>query len=222
MAAWDSADCLAKFQLDLNRPNSQDEISTAAYYTWLSRGQDQVVAEIASRFPPCLLGPPAALTTADNKVFTFGTDPNGYPLAPIGKVKIYPSLSAIPDYPLIEGYDYLQENKQIRIPNDQQYTGGTLYWRGITPPDVINGTGKEPSLFPEQSRELIIAKAMIIFGRQGGLRPDLVAMGKEWWAEAFPRWMLVWRGQYRSGGALRGASGLKLAEVGSPVSGFAG
>lgn len=148
-----------------------------------------------------LYGAPAALSTSDGGfTFTFGTDSNGYALFPMGKVGIYPSLNAIPGSPWSDGLDYLNEGTRIRIPNNRSYSG-TLYWRGITPPADISA-GVQPSLFPEMARELITITAVKNFGQAGNLNPDLADQMREAYARAFPRWMLVYRTQFRNGGGL--------------------
>lgn len=153
------------------------------------------------------------LSTTDNQVFTFGTDANGYPIAPIGKTGIYPTLSAIPDWPWREGYDYLNEGTQIRIPNNRSYTG-TLYWRGITNPPDIDAT-HQPSLNPEASRELIVIDAVRQFALEFTRNLNLAAAMLAEWQDAWPTWCLAWKTQFRHGGALGGISGRDLALTGS-------
>lgn len=172
-----------------------------------------MVADIAARIPKVLYGPPTQLVTADNKVFTFGTpDPDGYAIVPIGKVRIFPTLSAVPDYPWVEGYDYLDEGTQIRIPHDRTYAG-TLYYRGIVQPkDIAAGGTNEPVLMPEASRELIVIEAVRDYASQGSRLPQLAADKASEYAREFARWMLVWRTQFSSGGALGyQVSGLTLS-----------
>lgn len=150
-----------------------------------------------------MYGAPTALTTADNKVFTFGApDPDGYPIVPIGKVRIYTSLASVPTSPWTEGVDYLNEGSQIRIPNNNSYTG-TLYYRGINQPkDIAAGGSNEPALLPEASRELIVIEAVRDFASQGQRLPDLAGAKQQEFDREFARWMLVWKTQFSSGGAL--------------------
>lgn len=211
MASYDSASLLADFNNATSRP-SVDEVTDATKYRYLAQGQQNVIADIAARFPNALYGAPLALTTADNKVFTFGTDSNGYALTPMGKVMIYATLANVPDSPLVEGRDYLDEGTQIRIPNDTTYTG-TLYWRGITTPADISA-GVQPVLLPPASRELIVYDAARRFQRDNS-QPDSATVLASEYAHALARWMLHWRTQFRSGGAPTGISTLAIAMLGS-------
>ena len=207
MASFDSAYCLELFGRLASRP-SVDEVTDITKYRFLAESQNRVIADIAARAPKVLVGAPIAMVTADSKVFTFGTDASGFALFPMGNVRIFSTLSAVPDSPLEEGYDYLQEGTQVRIPNNNTYTG-TLYWRGISPPADISAS-VQPSLFPEAARYLIVLDACRAFmqtlDRQD--RHDALAMeyGKE-----MARWLLVWKRQFSNGGALGPSTGLRLA-----------
>lgn len=167
----------------------------------MTRAQNKIVADIAARKPQVLYGAPQAMSTADGGfTFTFGTDPDGYAVFPFGKARIFPSLDAIPDRPWIEDFDYLSEGTLIRIPNNRSYAG-TLYWRGITAPQDIDA-GHQPVLMPEASRELIVIEAVRDFASQGSRLPQLAADKAAEYAREFARWMLVWKTQFSSGGAL--------------------
>jgi hypothetical protein len=159
-------------------------------------------------YPKVAYGSLPTLTTTDNQVFTFGTDANLYPIFPGGKGGIYPSLTSIPDQPWREGRDYISEGTQIRIPNNGTY-GGALYWYGVTNPADISAT-TQPALFPEASRELIVIEAVRQFAQEGLRNAALVDEMTNEWNEAWPTWCLVWRTQFRGGGAL-GFTGLQLA-----------
>lgn len=160
------------------------------------------------------------LSTLDNQIFTFGTDANGYPIAPMGKTGIFSDLSAIPSCPWRQGIDYLNEGTQIRIPNNGTYSG-TLYWRGITPPPDITAV-TQPVLFPEASRELIVLDAVRQFSTEYDRDPSLAAnMQSEWVGNpqlnligAWPSWCLVWKTQFQAGGAIGSFTGLDLAVLG--------
>lgn len=157
------------------------------------------------------------MSTTDSQVFTFGTDTNGYAIAPIGKVGIYTDLNSIPDYPWREGVDFIRAGATaIRIPNNNVYTG-TLYWVGITPPADIDAT-HQPALFPESSRVLIAIRAAYDFATEANRNPDLAAQMAVRYGEPlsgnkgqFAHWLTTWRTQYRSGGVLGSFSGLNLA-----------
>jgi len=199
VASWDSADLLTQFNRLCQRP-SVDEITDATKYSLLSRGQEAVITAIEAIYPDCLYQSPAALSTNDNQVWTFGTDANGHAVAPRGHVGIYPSLESIPDFPLEPGLDYLDEGTQIRIPYNATYSGN-LYWRGIpTPPDISAST--QPSITPAPARRLIVLKAAQEFASEGGSRGDLYAAAEREWNKEFPQWMLNFRSRFRNGGVI--------------------
>lgn len=182
------------------RPDS-DAITDPEKYQWLADAQQSVVQEIAGVFPQCLYGPPAALVTADSGMtFTFGTDVNSNAIFPMGKVGIYDSVAAIPDDPWSEGIDYLSEGARIRLPGNTQFVG-TLYWRGITPPVTLDAS-TPPAINPPAARELIVIKAVKDFAEAAEQNLDLAAAMAARWAHTWPRWCLVFKTQYRSGGVL--------------------
>ncbi len=208
MATFDSPSLLGTFNDLCGRP-SADAITDTRKYGWLTLANNELVSAIASICPNVLYptGAFPTLTTADSKVFTFGTDSNGYATTPIGKTGIYPSLASVPDSPWREGLDYLSEGSQIRIPNDGTYSG-TLYFRGIAQPADLDGT-HNPALLPESSRVLIPHIAALNFARSFARNPSLAQMeidylGEPWGNNkgAFARWCLAWRKQFRQGGAL--------------------
>jgi hypothetical protein len=204
VSTYDAADLLLRFNETALRPTA-DEITDPTKYRLLTRAQNKVVADIAARVPWVLYGAPDVLATANNKVFTFmsggfANDSDNWAVTPIGKVKIFPSLSSIPNSPWREGYDYLQEGGQIRIPNDRTYSG-TLYWRGIVQPADIDAT-HSPALLPEASRELIVIEAVRDYASQGERLPSLRDAKASEYGLELARWLLVWRTQFSSGGAL--------------------
>lgn len=134
----------------------------------------------------------------------------------MGKTGIYPSLSSVPDCPWREGYDYMNEGSQIRLPSDRTYSG-TLYWRGITQPADLDAT-HNPALLPEASRVMISHIAAMNYGRAAAKNPALVDEMKDYLGEpwgnskgAFARWALTWRTAFRNGGALGSVTGRMLA-----------
>lgn len=221
---YDSADLLTQFNELTGRPDV-DAITDASKYQRLTRAQQQIVADIAAicptvLYPPVAYGAIPQLVTTDNQLFTFGTDSNGYPIAPIGKTGIYAKLGDIPDYPWVEGRDYVQAGATaIRIPNDNLWTD-PLYWVGVAPPADISASS-EPSLFPEASRELIAVRAAYNFCQEANRNPALAAqLGQRYGYPVLPnpgqiglfaRWCTTWRTQYRTGGVLGWVSGLDVA-----------
>jgi hypothetical protein len=190
----------------------------------LSEAQNEVIADIAA-ICPSVLYPTVAnaslptLSTSDNQVYTFGTDANGYSIAPIGRVAIFATLNDIPTSPWREGRDFIRTGATaIRIPNNGSYSG-TLYWLGVTnPPDITASV--QPSLFPEASRELITLKAALNFGTEGKRDLELSSAMAARYGERFARWCTTWRTQYRRGGAMGSVTGMQLA-LGSQFNSFA-
>lgn len=230
MATYDSVSLLGIFNRLTGRPSS-DAITDPSKYQRLTEAQAQIVADIAGIFPDCLY--PAVgyssiptLATTDSQTFTFGTDSNGYALAPMGRVGIFSSLNDIPSNPWREGRDYIAlGGTAIQIPNNNTY-GGTLYWRGITPPGDINATTGQPVLLPEGARLLIPHRAAIGFCLEANRNPDLglqlqAQYGRPFGTQPgmFAQWMQVFRTAFRNGGALGTFTGMQLALGSSSNSG---
>lgn len=157
-AGWESTDLLARFKLLAGIP-STNATSDTTWYQYLADAQQAVVTRIASIAPKVLYGAPQALTTADGGLtYTFGTDGNGYPLFPMGRATIYPTLSSIPGGAWLPGIDYLDEGTTIRMPNNTPYTG-TLFWYGLTPVQQLSAT-VPPVLSPPPLRMLIVLEGV--------------------------------------------------------------
>ena len=222
MATFTSANLLTRFNQLSGRPETNDSIADSAKYQRLSDAQQVVIAEAASRspnafYPKAAYGSYPTLTTTDNQVFTFGTDVNGNPLMPIGKVSIYPSLASIPDWAWVEGLDYLDEGTQIRIPNNRTWTS-TLWYRGIQPVLDITSTN-QPAVIPVNFRMLIVYEAVRQLAEEGTRDDALADRMAARYAQMFAEYMLVLKTQFSDGGALGSVSGLKIAEAGGAVNG---
>jgi len=209
---YESTDLLALFNRYSGRLASGDSISDPDKYDRMAKAQDRVIGQLSAIMPQVLY--PATiptLSTADGGMtFTFGTDGNGYAIAPMGKAGIYDNPASIPSSPWVEGVQYLDEGVRIRIPNNGTYTG-TLYWRGITAPGALSTTN-QPVLFPPASRELIVIDAVRQFAKEPGGDPGTLNAMTDEWNRAWPQWCLVWRTQFRHGGALgTGFTGFQLA-----------
>lgn len=224
MALYDSAWCLAKFNTLAGRPASGDSITDAAKYERLAEGQSRVIAEMSFRCPDSLMPHASTLPTmtsvAGGNIFTFGTDGDGYAIAPMGKARIFDSPASFPQYAWVEGWDYVNEGTQIRLTNNRTWTA-PLYWYGITLPASLSAS-VQPALFPEPSRILIVYEAVKLYAQEGGTRNmDLVALmdsNLQSRAGGYPVWMAVWKSQFSSGGAI-GLTGLKLTEAGFGMNG---
>lgn len=216
MASYDSADLLAQFNQRAGRPTA-DSITDAAKYQRLARAQNRVIAQIAAVAPNSLYPKVAAasiptLTTSDSKVFTFGTDAGGYPNFPMGHGGIFTSLNDIPTNPWVEGRDYMREGNQIRIPNNQTFSG-TLYWYGIAQPADISAS-VEPAIIPEAARDLIVIEAVRGFAQEWLRNAPLADEMANEWERQWPTWCLVYKTQFQSGGALNVLNGFQLAAIG--------
>lgn len=221
MATWDSAYCLDMLNRYAGRPDSGDSITDANKYKRLTEGQSRVIAELSFRAPnslnPKTTNLPTMTGSANGNIWTFGTDANGYAIAPIGKARIYDSQASFPQYAWVEGFDYVNEGTQIRLTNQRTWSA-PLYWYGITQPADITASD-QPALFPEPSRELIVLEAVKQLAAEGersdGLYDRINAMlwGDNGRGGAYGRWMTVWKTQFSDGGAV-GLTGLKLSEAG--------
>lgn len=222
MATYDSAYLLGLFNRLTGRPTT-DVITDASKYQRLTEAQSEIVKDIAGICPYVLYptvgyGSIPTLSTSDNQTFTFGTDSNGYAIAPMGKAAIYQSLNDIPTNPWRLGVDYIALGATaIQIPNNNTYAG-TLYWRGITPPGDIDAS-HQPALFPEGARLLIPYRAAITFCLEGNRNPDLglqlqALYGRPFGTQPgmFATWLLEWKTAFKGGGALgQHVTGLAVA-----------
>lgn len=158
---------MSRTQNNLNRPATDEVLTAAILYTFMTEAQSEAVEILAAHVPQALLGDPVALTAVSgNKTFTFGTD-TGLPTSyqnkyPLGHAEIYATRASIPDSPLVEGEDYLLEGDVIRIPNFQARTfaDGGPWARFISPPGVIDAA-TQPTLVPPFARTLIVAGTCI-------------------------------------------------------------
>jgi hypothetical protein len=205
MLPFDSEHILDLFDRLTGRP-ATDAVTDATKYRWLSDAQAEVVSEIAAIAPQALYqrGAPGEMETTDNKVFTFGTttvDEVDRPVVPFGKAQLYKSLADIPDRPLREGVDYISEVSQIRIPGNRTRSG-TIYWRGIVMPEAISAE-VAPALIPPEANELTAIRAARNFAESGNLRnPALADRMEKRWKQRWPQLCLLFKQQFRSGGAL--------------------
>lgn len=213
-ATWSSQWLIDDFNMLTGRP-SADAITPALKYARLTKAQNRIVTEIAG-ICPWVLYPTVGysamptLTTTDNQVFTFGSDSNGLAIAPIGRTQIYQSLNDIPSNPWVAGCQYLDEGTQIRIPNNGTWTGGTLYWRGISPPPDISDDS-QPVLFPPAHRALISLRAAITYAMEFNRNAPMAALLSADYKTLWLSCLQAWRTQFKQGGGLGNWTGLELA-----------
>ena len=210
---WQSSDLLARFNALANRP-AADAISDATKYQLLADSQDTVLSRIAAICGKGQNQAPTAMATADGGLtWTFGTDGNGYPLYPLG-AKVYPTLSAVPDYPWSPGIDYLDEGTLIRMPNGISWAG-PLYWYGVVGPQAISAS-VQPVIQPPPARILIVIDAVRTFSEQAVRNVQLVDQMDMKWEREWGTQMTSIRKHLRGNGTTRiigwgiGSSGLNL------------
>lgn len=226
---YESVDLLAQFNWKANRPLSETgsagPVTDTQKYDLLSRSQDRIIGMMSavvpnSLYPKVAYGSLPTLTTTDNQVYTFGVDGRGYAAFPMGKGGVYRSLNDIPTNPLVPGQDYMIEGTQIRALNNTTLPS-VLYWYGIAAPAAITAS-VQPAIFPEAARELIVIDAVRQFAQSGKRDTDLMALMAAEWGYPLPgqqpgawaQWTMVWRSQFRSGGALNVFTGMQLAVLG--------
>lgn len=163
MPLWDSPYCLQVCQ-DLSRRPASDQAMTAAkWYRFLTDAQPEVYDDLFTRYPDLGYSAPVGpLATADGgKTYTFPVDADGDPKRPIGHAELYPNLQSIPDSPLEPGYDFIFEGGLIRIPGNRTrlFSGGP-YARFVAVPDVAITAVANPQLQPKHARILLCYKAL--------------------------------------------------------------
>ncbi len=170
--------------------------------------------EVANIGGSWLWGNPTLMTSADGGyTYTFGTDGNGYATFLLAG-HVYPSLSAIPDYPWTPGRDYVDEGTQIRSTNNTVFPLAP-YFQGITSPTPM-ASGVNPVIYPEQSRILIVLKAVWNFAEAGKRDLELAARSAARYTMEWNKHSLLIRKHLRGRGRLGGlTSYMGLAVQGS-------
>lgn len=202
MADWDSADLLRRFKDEAGLEDASEMSDDNTVYPLLSDAQEEVVREVAARYPAALYTEPVALVAIDATLKTFRwPQVNGQDVLPMGAVQIAPRLSAFTSDRDFVGWDvdieFLDEGTRIRIPGDRAFSG-TLYARYVPrPPRMTALVG--PSIRPIEASTLIVNRAVRKWAKQGNQRPDIKKEMDEEWAKDFPVWMLTWRRRHRGG-----------------------
>ncbi len=144
------------------------------WYRFLTAAQDEVYTDIFSRFPDFGYSTPVLLTSANGGLtYTFGLDAAGDPIQPTGATEIYPSLSAIPDSPLMPGTDFLFERGLLRFPGGRTRTFPSgPYARFVADPGVAIALAVDPQLQPKRARMLLVYKALQQFAARPGSGSD--------------------------------------------------
>lgn len=164
MANFDSADCLARVKADLNRPATDEALSDAQLYSYLTEAQQRVVTLIAANCPEAMYSAPTALTTADSgATYTFGTDVDSAQIFAMGLVELRDGLKGRVILPGNDWDDtterFIFDGTKIRWPGQRTRTFSTgLYARFITPPNVVSAASA-PVLVPRFARILMVYDA---------------------------------------------------------------
>lgn len=222
MAKYDSADLLVRCIRKANRPTTDASMQPADWYAFLTEAQDEWFAHFASIVPDALMSGPTLLMTADGGLtYTFGNDPDGDPIFPLGHVEIRATSKGavlVPATEWSQSYDFVIEGNKIRWPNGVSRTFGTdgPMARFITPPDVIDAT-TQPVLQPKFARTLLVSRAVAKWARRGGMRDPQPFLDEE---------QEAWLGNPESGvmgilGALRTQFNLKGVQAIAPTGGEA-
>lgn len=203
MALFDSADCLARLRVQIRQPDTTGLCTDAQCYLWLGQGQMDVFTRLAVYAPDSNRIAPTQMTTSDSGyTYTFGTDsslPTNYTdLYPVGKVAIYRVKADIPDWPMVEGVDYLMEGNRIRMPDNQPFSGTAPYYQSLTLPASLDGT-TAPTLKPVQARELIVDAAAVLYAKATGedVEKHEATYEKDW-----AKWIPALQAQYARPGSL--------------------
>lgn len=191
---WQSSDLLSRFNAMAGRPTG-DAITDVQKYQGLADAQETLIARITSICGNQQVSAPTAMTTADGgATWTFGVDGNGYASYLMG-ARIYPTLSAVPDYPWQPGVDYLDEGVQIRMPNNLKWTGN-LYFYGVVGPQALSAT-VQPVIQPPPMRILIVIEAVRSFSEQFVRNDELVTVMDRKWDREFANYMTMIRRHLR-------------------------
>lgn len=123
MAAYDSADLLARLRTFTNRPSDDELLTDALGYELLADAQRGLVLDVAARVPNAMMGAPVLLTSSDGGyTYTFGTDDDANDAFVVGHCEVYASDGGAPLYASSYGDgegDFVIEGDRIRIPRGQ-------------------------------------------------------------------------------------------------------
>lgn len=162
MALYDSADCVRRAKLRLNRPAVDEAFTVSAtddvWYDLATEAQDELIDRFATYNPDAMWPDPAVLSTADlGLTYTFGTDTDGANIFALGRFRVYLTAQDVPDFPLTEGVDYTIEGTKLRMPNaqPQSFADGGPYVQFVAPGNVIT-SATQPTV-PKVARRALIS-----------------------------------------------------------------
>lgn len=175
MALYDSASLLEKFRDYADRPSTDEDLTDAKVYRFLTDAQIPVFQDIMARWPRLLMGAPVLMTSADGGVtYTIGTDSEGDNIYPFGHAEVYATSPNgrelyASTYAAYSG-DFVFEGYRLRTPAGNSYTYSSgPYIRYVAQPLTISASS-EPTLQPKQHRNLILFQALVNWANVGGHR----------------------------------------------------
>ena len=177
MAAWDSADLLARCKVHAKRPATDAGTTDLNWYVLLGDAQLDTYKLIAVHAPGVLTEEPVTMVSTDSGVTYYFKTENDTPvtITPMGPVEIYDNLGRPPLRPgtfWSDRGDYVQEGDHIRMPGNapRSFGSGFPLSRHINPPGLIGVSSAEPTLKPTEARQLIVLRACVLWANRGGRR----------------------------------------------------
>ncbi len=214
MAQYDGPEMLSRLIEMLRLPvddsgvvvSQETGTSNAALYRNLSTADADVMIDLAARVPWAIRADPILLTSADgSKTYPF-VDINGTTVSNVmGHVGVFIRLEDIPDYPLIEGRDFIIENAKLRIPHNRTWPYATGPYVQLVPePIAVDATHSPVS--PVNARNAVLALAAKNFCMGGGKRDW--REWKELYEEELAQVCLMYHTQVQRQGNAMGAPAL--------------
>ena len=173
MAQWDSAYCLAECKLLAQRPTTDEQVTDANWYSYLTQGQEHWLGQIAQHCPWTNMTAPTLLVSTDSgETYPFENDADSVPIVPLA-VTLFSSATGrllIPGNYHDSGADYVWEGDRIRFPNGRAktWTDGP-YARYVKPSGLVSAA-VEPVLKPKRARSLMVYRAVVLWASSGGFR----------------------------------------------------
>lgn len=167
MAAWDSADLLARCYMEAKRPSTDTSTSDAEWYQRLSVAQDQWITVFAQHCPHVLVGAPELVTSSD------GGETYDLDYYPLGGVELRHGRRGeilIPGPEFSDAADFTIEGQTIRIPNGQTRSFANGLYARYVPTGTVISASVEPTFQPPWARQLLVLQAVADWAREGGLR----------------------------------------------------
>lgn len=173
---WTSADLLARCKMYARRPVIDEAFGDDQWYMLLTEANAELIQQIATIAPEVLypIAGPVLLTSADGGYsYTFGVDPDGNQITPIGRYEIrqYPTGRLwVAGAEWDQSADYVDEGWRIRFPGQIARSWGNGPWaRFVAPGGTVNAT-TQPAIEPPHINMVLVYKACAKWARIGGTR----------------------------------------------------